>query len=445
MKVNKIVSKVISKNKAWLVIIIFCLAAALTITSSVFASDDRTAPTPSDKDAFAGAILVGLLGGGAGAAIGSPLGYFGMGALIGAEAGAFGGALIGAQQKSNRRGNDTDLSQSSQLSRWSVSEEALVFDRVGTAKWVFVERVPGATHFLSVPTTTSAPAFNSSDFNQGYAPGMRLGLDYHVDSDHDLLLSFFYIGTWDSAKSFGPDDPLNWLEMKAPGSFVQTQDFAYQSMKWDYSTQLYNAELNVQKKISDRVTMIAGFRWLQLRENLQGTIPPSDTFQPDWKLINPDLFYVAGITSGTPAPAYPPFWNTSTANNLYGFQVGADAKIFERGRFSINGLIKAGPYLNHASELTGVSLAKTVYESGASANRVAFVGEGGLRCEYQVTHAITLKLGYEVLWLSGVATAPGQIRETYITSSPTGVYTHDVNSSSNVLFHGVTAGLEFSF
>ena len=101
--------------------------------------------------------------------------------------------------------------------------------------------------------------------------------------------------------------------------------------------------------------------------------------------------------------------------------------------------------MNHVSELTGVSLAKTVYESGASTNHAAFVGEGGLQCKYQVTSGITLKLGYEVLWLSGVATAPGQIRETYILSSPTRVDTHGVSSNSNVLFHGVIAGLEFSF
>ena len=101
--------------------------------------------------------------------------------------------------------------------------------------------------------------------------------------------------------------------------------------------------------------------------------------------------------------------------------------------------------MNHASELTGVSVAKTVYESGASTNHAAFVGEGGLQCKYQVTRAIALKLGYEVLWLAGIATAPGQIRETYIYFSPTRVDTHGVSSNSNVLFHGAFAGLEFSF
>ena len=422
-------------------VIIICLTASLTITSSVFASGDRTAPTPSNDGAFAGAILVGLLGAGGGTAIGCPLGHVGMGALIGAEAGAFAGALIGARQQA----------RSPRSSQWAVSEEALIFDRVGTAKWTLVERVAGGVPFPFVPAASSIPALNSTDLNQGFAPGLRLGVDYHVDHSHDLSLSFFYVGNWDSAKSvgsaIGPDNTLNWLVMKAPGGFFQTQDFAYQSMQWDYFTELYNAELNVQKKTSDRVTLLAGFRWLQLRENLQGTIPPPDSVQPTWKTTNPffTLFNVAQINGGAPAPPYPPFWNTSTANNLYGFQIGVDWKIFEYRRFSINGLIKGGPYLNHASELTGVSVAKTVYESGASGNHAAFVGEGGLRCKYQVSRDITLKLGYEALWLSGVATAPGQIRQTYIFSNPTRVYTHGVSSNSNALFHGATAGLDISF
>ena len=67
--------------------------------------------------------------------------------------------------------------------------------------------------------------------------------------------------------------------------------------------------------------MLVGFRWLQLSENLQGTIPPPDRILPTWK-TNPhnNLLDVAQIANlpGTPSAAYPPFWNTSTTNNLYG-------------------------------------------------------------------------------------------------------------------------------
>jgi hypothetical protein len=344
--------------------------------------------------------------------------------------------------------NDTNPSRSSQPPRLTVSAEAIAFSRVGTANRTLVERVPGLVSFGNVPITPGTQALNSNDLNQGFAPGFRLGADYHVNSDYDILLSFFRISDWSAAKSIGPDNPLNWLVMKAPGDFFQTQDFSYQSMKWDYSTELYNAELNVQKKFSNRITMFAGFRWLQLNENLQGTIPPPDHILPIWKIdTNNNLYDVARIKNqpGIPAPALPPFWDGNTENNLYGLQIGVDGKLFERGRFSIDGLLKVGGYLNHASESTGVSIQKVVYPSDTSTDHAAFIGEAGLDCKYKITNALTLKIGYEVLWLAGVALAPGQIQDTYSAFAPVSVTSLGVNSDSDVLFHGATAGLEFSF
>ncbi|MCX5716012.1 MAG: BBP7 family outer membrane beta-barrel protein [Candidatus Omnitrophica bacterium] len=350
--------------------------------------------------------------------------------------------IAGAAQSNTR-----DSSWSSHPPRWTVSAEAIVFDRVGTDSQTLVERIPGTEAFNSVKATAGTEALNSTDLKQGFCPGFRLGAAYHVDSNHDLLLSFFRISDWDSTKSVGPDNPLNWLVMRAPGGFFQTQDFSYQSMTWDYSAKLDNAEFNVQKKISSRITMLAGFRWLQLHENLQGTTPPADIFQPTWKSTNPEytLNDVANITTGTSAPVYPPFWNTSTTNDLYGLQIGAGGKLFERGRFSIGGLIKIGGYWNHASESTGVSIAKVVYTADASTNHAAFVGDAALQCKYQITRQLTLKFGYQALWLDGVALAPGQIQETYSTYAPVAVTALGVNSDSNVLFHGATAGLELSF
>jgi hypothetical protein len=340
-------------------------------------------------------------------------------------------------------------SKPSQPARWTVSAEALVFDRVGTARRVLVERVPGITAFANVPAASGSPALNSTDLEQDYSPGFRLGASYRIDPKHDLSVSYSSINDWDSTRSVGPDSPPNWLVMKAPGGFFQTQDFSYQSMKWDYSTKLYNAELNVRDKLSDRINVLAGFRWLQLNESLQGTIPPPDRILPLWKFNpNNNLLDVARIENlpGIPSTgAFSPFWDTTTRNNLYGFQIGADGKLFGRGRFSVNGLVKAGGYWNHASESTGVSIQKKVYGSSSQTDHPAFVGEAGLQCKYKVTSSMALKLGYEVLWLEGVALAPGQIKETYNTFKPVSVTALGVNTDSGVLFHGVTAGLEISF
>ena len=139
--------------------------------------------------------------------------------------------------------------------------------------------------------------------------------------------------------------------------------------------------------------MLAGFRWVNLRENLVGALaPPTISWEP-------------------------PFWNATTTNNLYGFQIGADGKILERGRFSIDGLVKAGIFDNNAEQTTAVSVIhKSVYSASASTNHAAFVGETGLQCKYQVTKGLSLRAGYEVIWLEGVALAPGQIQETHVAT-----------------------------
>jgi hypothetical protein len=88
-----------------------------------------------------------------------------------------------------------------------------------------------------------------------------------------------------------------------------------------------------------------------------------------------------------------------------------------------------------------------VYPSSASTNHAAFVGEAGLQCKYQITKRLLLRGGYEVIWLQGVALAPDQIQETYITTRffDSAVQALGINCSSGVFYHGATAGLEYSF
>ena len=303
------------------------------------------------------------------------------------------------------------------LQRWTVSADAIFLDRIGGVNRTLVERVPGTVPLPNLSTTPGAAALNSNDFRQGYAAGARIDVIRHGDSGYDLEVLYFQTAGWSSTKSVGPDSPPDWLVMRAPGGFLQAQDHSYQAMAWDYDTKLFNAELNVRWNLDSRLTLLAGFRWVQLTENLQGSLVPLEGFKP--------------------------FWNTSTMNNLFGLQIGADGKIWERGRFSISGLIKAGAYGNNAEESTGVTIFKVLRPSSTKTNCAAFVGEIGLQCKYQVSQGLGLKVGYEAFWLEGVALAPGQIQETY-TIKPDNVRALGV-STSGVFFHGATAGLSYSF
>jgi hypothetical protein len=241
--------------------------------------------------------------------------------------------------------------------------------------------------------------------------------------------------------------------MYAPGAFWQTQDFAYQGMAWKDATNLYGAEANGRLDLSPGVTVLGGLRWLQLNDTLVGWLTPADRIEPNWKGPclgqSPPPCALSDVSSGNPPwtyPAFPPFWTAKTQNNLYGAQVGVDAKLLEVGRFSIDGLIKAGVFDNNATQSALVSMEKRLFPTQAAVNRAAFVSEAELQAKYQLAKGLALKVGYEALWLDGVALAPGQIRETYSTAPPTvTARALGVNTGSNVLFQGVTVGLESSF
>ena len=338
--------------------------------------------------------------------------------------------------------------------QWTFSAEAIALARQGGVNQTLVARVSGGVPFYAPSgydsaTYPGAEALNSDQFRQGLSAGPKLSLTYRDNSGYGVELSYFNVLGLSAAKAVGPNNPPDWLVMKAPGTFWQTQDFPYQAMAWKDATSLYSVEANGRLDLSRRVTVLAGLRWLQLNDSLQGTVTPADRTAPTWKQYCSDdsLLDLPSQCSddypGGTAGIYPPFWTTSVTNNLYGAQVGLEEKLLELGRLSLDGTIKAGLFDDNAEQSTTVSMRKQLFPSQAAANHAAFAGEAGLQVKYQLTKGLALKAGYEALWLGGIALAPGQIQETSTTQ--TSVSALGVNCRSSALFQGGTVGLEYSF
>jgi len=329
---------------------------------------------------------------------------------------------------------------------WTAWADFLILARHGGTSQTLVEvvpntppsdRVPGSTSFGALFSTRGTEVLNGNDFDPGFRGGPRVGLIRHVDERCDLELLYFQIDGWSSDRKVVPGAADDCLVMRAPGEWIspaatpggwtgwiQTNQSSTQAMAWKYASELRNAEFNVRWNPACPLSLLAGFRWVNLGEDLQGALdPPTISTEP-------------------------PFWKTTTSNHLYGLQIGADGRLWERGRFSIHGQVKAGIYDNHAEQTTAVSvIAKQVSTASATTDRVAFVGETGLHCEYRLTNALLLKAGYELIWLEGVALAPGQIQETYTTTKilDNSVRALGVNCDSGVFYHGATLGLEYAF
>ena len=179
--------------------------------------------------------------------------------------------------------------------------------------YTLVETVSGTVSFRDLANAPGTPVLNANDLHQGFFGGPRLGLIHHADNGGELEFSYFQIDGWSCARSIGPvigpDGQPDWLVMRAPGGFLQEQDNKEkQMMVWDYDSRLYNAELNMRWNPFCRLTILAGFRWVNLSEDLQGNLPPERTV---------------------------PFWDSNTKNNLYGFQIGADARLFDAAAFPL--------------------------------------------------------------------------------------------------------------
>ncbi len=186
------------------------------------------------------------------------------------------------------------------------------------------------------------------------------------------------------------------------GNPIVGQPVDQQVVSYGWASRLYNVELNARWNPLCDLTLLAGFRWAQYQ----------DEFAEEY------------------------VFDKQTRNDLYGFQVGADARLWQRGCFSIEGLCKAGIYGNHAHQ---TAMTTPIIEQipsihySVSGTHADFIGELGLQARYQVTRRFAVRAGYELLWLDGVA----------MSSAPGLGVPLDMNST--VFYQGATGGFEFSF
>jgi hypothetical protein len=176
---------------------------------------------------------------------------------------------------------------------------------------------------------------------------------------------------------------------------------------------LFSTEINLRRQTNNWLTLLAGFRWIELHENL-------------------DLSAQDGSGALT----------NNTDNHLYGAQIGGDLLLWDRGGpFRVESILKAGIFGNSAD-----NSARLVTQQGGPAfaidsrqSQVAFVGEIGATGVYQMTPHLALRGGYQLLWIEGVAVASDQI------SSIDALTGNAINTGGGEFFHGALCSLDFTW
>jgi len=140
-------------------------------------------------------------------------------------------------------------------------------------------------------------------------------------------------------------------------------------------------------------------------------------------------------------------WTQAAGNGLIGFQLGADALIWEvRPGLRLDGTAKAGIYYNRAHSFASIYDTDDFNETAADGrDRVAFLGELGFLLSYEMSSTWSARLGYHLVWLDGVATAADQIPSTTDWGRTIEPFATTTDGANTAFFHGFSAGLQRTF
>ncbi|HEX4147005.1 MAG TPA: BBP7 family outer membrane beta-barrel protein [Pirellulales bacterium] len=266
----------------------------------------------------------------------------------------------------------------------------------------------------------------------GMAPGMRLQLTYRLDGFESWEAIYFGLNQWTSASTIYGDADVHVDYNNGP--IVATSPYTQSdilvgpfsgSMSYAYSSSLNNAEVNqrILRVAANNWTIdtLVGFRFVEWNERFQlnGVNNPADPYAP--------YSYFENIA-------------TSTHNTLLGAQVGYGVRRnWERlavqfnSKAALMGNIVNQTYNNLNSSLylnNGFGGAVYGFQPVAASSTtlgVAGVLDFSAMATYQVTPHFSVRGGYQLLYIPGLALAPSQLAS--------------FNHNQGVLLQGPSAGL----
>ncbi|MCA9214498.1 MAG: hypothetical protein KDB27_15610 [Planctomycetales bacterium] len=293
------------------------------------------------------------------------------------------------------------------------------------AEWLFWDRDFGDdTLAVSSDNRLGPTVLSTDDLEIKEESGFRVTGAYLVAPATAIEASYFGGFNWSSvAFAFSPA-PNNQLFSVFSGfgtnpfnGFADTAPGAAHSLA--FSSALDNGELNVRKRFVSANCIVhssamVGVRYLRVAEEL---------------------------VFNTAAPNGFLNYEVQTDNDLVGAQIGGDMMICISPRFKIGGDIDAGIYGTNSSQRTNAVFGGGALAELERANDVAFVSEAGLNGVFQVTPRLNLRAGYQVLYVTGVATAI----ENFNTESPFAARNAFINNNGDLFYHGASLGFEFTW
>jgi hypothetical protein len=272
---------------------------------------------------------------------------------------------------------------------------------------------------LVIDLNTDEELLDSGDLDFDWAGGVRAYYGRRVCGC--LSLELGYLGVFDNSAADGValDDSL----MLPDDLGLQVNNFfGADTVNVRYASDLHSFEANA-------VCCCCGC-------NCAG-VPRSIEWLTGFRYLNFDETF--GISSFDDAEGTT-LYEVETDNHLYGGQVGSRYRACH-GRWSWEATGKAGLFANDMEQTQDpiVDFPNFVFRDGqrGSDTDVAFVGDLNLTAIYQLNQVWGARLGYNLIWLEGVALAADQVDFTNTPDSGS-----DLRDGGGVFLHGVSTGVE---
>ncbi len=290
------------------------------------------------------------------------------------------------------------LGSTRMASLWEVRADSLFLHRQRPSSQVFAFNTADPTESL-----------NADDLRLGIHTGFDLSLTRRLGTKTAVELRYFGFDHWDANLST-PTTAGDLLQINAAQPIFT---LAGDAITADYQSGLHNAEIGIVRDITENFSLLTGFRYLELDEKALES------------LVNPGI----------------PFdYHVSTRNRMSGFQMGSKLNLWDQGGyFSIGAIGKAGIYGNSAAQSSRIDTGVVTLTSNGRGTSTAFVGELGVVGKLCLTERLSLRGGYNTLWLTDLALASDQLAVSNFTDE-TGF-----DSGSGLFYHGAIAGLEFNW
>ncbi len=252
-----------------------------------------------------------------------------------------------------------------------------------------------------------------------FEPGYRIGLQYHLNVCNTFEASFSHITEWSADH-----------EIKGSGnlyvpfySLSTGSDYYNASLAREvYTSEFDSGEINWWYHFTPRrvnyfsLSSILGLRALRVDEH-----------------------FTLAMTKGANTSHY----KVSTENSLWGGHLGASLQGNPTDNFSWEILGKAGAFYNdleNRRRARDFNDTTSLGKERRDGSQTTFLGEAALVVSYQFGCYFNLHLGYQFLYLTGLALAP---RQFTLDNVPT--LRNRLSKNGEIILHGAFAGINLSF